>query len=518
MTRVAGLLVVAIVASGCAAMRGVTGGLPSKKLIESVAARSYSPGHLAVGKAKDVDRNRASSNGLVHAPALTTYLNGIAAKLAAASPMRDVPVQVYVLATDNFDAFSTPDANVYLSVGVLREAASEDEVAAVLAHETSHIILGHHDSDVTEDMQARVFQVTALALAVHGAFNQKSGLGTKELGTHAKVALGEAAALKLNQFVVGPAWQRGQEQDADLLGSDLLMRAGYDPLAMASMLEKEKKCEEQQQRDTATLGDAFKQLGVSVGAGATSGLKIDQQKVDEGVQTGVSAAMGWLGRTHPDTAARQKRVEQYVAREYAGPAPARLEQAWYRMTKEPIYRQIRDNYAKATDAQGLLANDDVAGAAAKAQEAVRGETSDHAYPLTVLASVRKSQGKINQGADALHAGLGAREPAWVVYRDAGALLESVGDEKNAVAVLEQGYRRLAEPVTAVPFLLRAYRGAGKKEEETKLAARCATEHPKEAVRGLCSIDSGTEEKNTSTASTVGSSNSFLPTSIPWPHR
>ena len=118
---------------------------------------------MAIGQAKDVDYARAEGLGLVPASPLDTYLNGVLAKLLAQSPVKSVPARVYVRASGDWAAKSTADANIYVALGALLRLDNEDEVAALLAHEASHVILGHADADVVQSLQQRAIQLSALA-------------------------------------------------------------------------------------------------------------------------------------------------------------------------------------------------------------------------------------------------------------------------------------------------------------------------------------------------------------------
>ena len=115
----------------------VTSSSAAGKSIDGVAARKFSFGAMAIGQAKDVDYARAEGLGLVPAPAFNAYLNTVLAKLLAQSPVTAVPAKVYVRASGDWAAKTTADANIYVALGTLLRLDDEDEVAALLAHETA---------------------------------------------------------------------------------------------------------------------------------------------------------------------------------------------------------------------------------------------------------------------------------------------------------------------------------------------------------------------------------------------
>ena len=297
---------------------------------------------MAIGQAKDVDYARAEGLGLVPASPLDTYLNGVLAKLLAQSPVKNVPARVYVRASGDWAAKSTADANIYVALGTLLRLDNEDEVAALLAHEASHVILGHANADVVQSVQQRAIQLSALAADAQDviASAQGKGAGGSGKSVASTVRVDEQSrALLLNTMLLSPAWTREQERDADRLGTDLLVRAGYSPQAMASLLRKQKSFEserainpqaasldkqllgvdvnqqvqEQTEKAARNIGVDPKGLGGLAGAALGKAFEWGAKKVDE------------AQRSHPKTEERIVDVEAYVAREYASGAGQTLQ-------------------------------------------------------------------------------------------------------------------------------------------------------------------------------------------------
>ena len=170
--RAAGALLLLAVA-GCASTGG-EGGKPSWAvrlggkggeviLLAGLKPGGYEPSILAVGEEKDLARYRGDSLGFVRSAALEQYLNELRDALILRSGKTGVPGRVVILANPSFAAFSTPDGNVYISMGALQMLDSADEVAALLAHELAHVLLKHHTSDLIGDMQRRAWPSTSSA-------------------------------------------------------------------------------------------------------------------------------------------------------------------------------------------------------------------------------------------------------------------------------------------------------------------------------------------------------------------
>jgi predicted Zn-dependent protease len=299
------------------------------KEIDDVDAEAFSFGAMAMGQAKDVEHARAEGLGLVPGLPLEAHLNGILAKLLAQSPVTGVPARVYVRASGDWGARTTADANIYVSLGTLLRLDDEDEVAALLAHEAAHAILGHADADVVTSVQQRVVQVSAVALGARELLAPGGG------GKPAPVAAVDARveeqsqALLINTLVVVPAWNRSQERSADLLGIDLLARAGYDPRAMISLLQKQKELEA---RREAAPQSKYLEEQLSV-----FGIDLPQSASEQGKKVAPAAgkADNPLGALIETGVNEAPEAQSYMADVYVAAGPARRVSAWDDATEQP---------------------------------------------------------------------------------------------------------------------------------------------------------------------------------------
>jgi len=469
------------------------------KAIRNVDAKEFSFGAMAIGQPKDVDYARAEGLGLVPASPLDRYLNGVLAKLLAQSPVKNVPARVYVRASGDFAAKSTADADIYVALGALLRLDNEDEVAALLAHEASHVILGHANSDVVQGMQQRAIQLSALAVAAQGIVAGATGAGgAGKSVAHSASVKDQSRALLLNTMLLSPAWTREQERDADRLGTDLLVRAGYSPQAMASLLRKQQsfeteraanpqaasldqqflgfdatqKVQEQTAKATKTLGAGAEGLGALAGAALGTALKWGSKKADE------------ASRSHPKTDERIVDIQAYVASEYAGAAgPALQVEAWEAAKEQDGTVDILENYIAAIEAKGKLADGDVAAARKLAKTGLSGPTKAHAYPNYVAAAVQLAGGATAPALANYEAALTGPEPAGAIYTEASVLYLETGKRDKAVEVIETGYARLQEPPSLTVPLIRTYRLLGRQADADRIAATCALRWP--TMQSLC---------------------------------
>jgi beta-barrel assembly-enhancing protease len=120
------------------------------------------------------------------------------------------------------NAFALPGGPMFLHRGMIQAAKTEGEIAGVMAHELSHVILRHGTAQATKGQK---YQIGAIAGQVLGAV-----IGGR---TGAVVSQGT----QLGVGVTFLRFSREYEREADLLGAQMMARAGYDPREMARMFQ-----------------------------------------------------------------------------------------------------------------------------------------------------------------------------------------------------------------------------------------------------------------------------------------
>ena len=121
--------------------------------------------------------------------------------------------------SDTLNAFTTGGEHMYIYTELFEQAKSEDELAAVMAHEYAHVYARHVGKGMNR-------QYTALAAAAAlGAAGYLYG-GDERGGQYA--AVGATAGMVGGQFI-NMGFTRKDENEADELGFDFYTRAGWDP-------------------------------------------------------------------------------------------------------------------------------------------------------------------------------------------------------------------------------------------------------------------------------------------------
>jgi len=159
---------------------------------------------------------------------IARYLGKLGDRLVAAAPA-ELKESVYEYSftpvnLKEINAFALPGGPMFVHRGMFDAAASEGEVVGVMAHELSHVLLRHGTANMTK-AQNPWLQLGQIAGVVGGAV----------VGGAAGSAIAQGSQFGLGTVLL--RYSRDFEKQADLLGAQIMARAGYDPRALAHMFE-----------------------------------------------------------------------------------------------------------------------------------------------------------------------------------------------------------------------------------------------------------------------------------------
>jgi beta-barrel assembly-enhancing protease len=160
---------------------------------------------------------------LCNDPKVDAYLTNLGLRLAAKLPTRGVqyPWEFHCVNSKEINAFALPGGYVFVNRGAIEVADNEAQLAAVMAHELSHVVLRHGTAQASK---AQLMQGAA------GIFGGIFG------GSAGGALLTEGVALGAGGMLLH--YSRSDETQADVLGTQALYDTGYDPRAMAQFFEK----------------------------------------------------------------------------------------------------------------------------------------------------------------------------------------------------------------------------------------------------------------------------------------
>ena len=157
---------------------------------------------------------------------LDDYLDGLGYRLVASSDKADSSFTFFIVRDEQINAFAAPGGFVAANAGLITAMQREDELAAVLAHEISHV-QQQHILRAFEDVKKMSIPIMLAMLGVMIATANR----TDDAGMAAVVTGTSLIEQRQINFT------RSEEAEADRVGIQTLARAGYDPLAMAGAFQ-----------------------------------------------------------------------------------------------------------------------------------------------------------------------------------------------------------------------------------------------------------------------------------------
>lgn len=163
---------------------------------------------------------------LLRDPEVEGYVERVGRRLVDSIPSefqhREFQYYFKVINARDINAFALPGGPMYVNRGMIEAAGREGEMAGVMAHEISHVALRHGTAQATKGQK---YGLLAGILGIGGAI-----LGGPA-GAAAQIA-GQGVGVYFLKF------SREYETEADILGAQILARAGYDPRDLATMFQR----------------------------------------------------------------------------------------------------------------------------------------------------------------------------------------------------------------------------------------------------------------------------------------
>jgi hypothetical protein len=154
---------------------------------------------------------------------VSQYVNQLGHKLAAKAPGYKFPYTFRVVNQKAINAFALPGGPIYVNAGTIA-AANEAELAGVIGHEISHVVMRHSTRQASRQTKAAIplaILSGALGASVGGWAGQLAQMG---------ISIGAGS--------VFTKYSRDSETEADMVGAQIMYDAGYDPRAMVAFFEK----------------------------------------------------------------------------------------------------------------------------------------------------------------------------------------------------------------------------------------------------------------------------------------
>ncbi|MFT6915634.1 MAG: putative Zn-dependent protease [Motiliproteus sp.] len=173
---------------------------------------------------------------MLNDPLTYSFTQELLQRLSVFSNLQDRRLTLVVINNSSLNAFAVPGGIIGVNSGLFLYSATESEFASVLAHELSHLSQRHYAQRLAEEQKSLPLQLatTLAGIVLMATTDSQVGMAT--------IMGGQAAAAERSL-----AFSRSNEQEADRVGMQVLVKTGYDPAAMPRMFS-------QLQRSTDSLG------------------------------------------------------------------------------------------------------------------------------------------------------------------------------------------------------------------------------------------------------------------------
>ncbi len=154
---------------------------------------------------------------------VSKYIDALGHRLAAKAPGYKFPYTFRVVNQKDINAFALPGGPIYINTGTIA-AANEAELAGVMGHEISHVVMRHSTRQASRQTKA------AIPLAILSGV-----LGASVGGWAGSLA---QMGISIGAGSVFTKYSRDAETEADMVGAQIIYDAGYNPQAMVTFFEK----------------------------------------------------------------------------------------------------------------------------------------------------------------------------------------------------------------------------------------------------------------------------------------
>ncbi|WP_428825991.1 M48 family metalloprotease [Azonexus sp. IMCC34842] len=399
-------------------------GLFGAAALSGCASSPVGGGAILVGMSEDeeknVDRKVAPQQfsqdlGPVQDASLNGYLGSVGQRLDANTHRPQMPYSYRVLNANYVNAYTFPGGAVGVTRGILVDLDNEAELAALLGHELGHVNARHA---AQRQGQAMVTQIAVSGANLIGSAAGYGGL--VDLGT------------KLGASVLLSSYSRDNEREADALGQEYMVRAGYPASGMVGLQQ----------------------------------LLVDQQKE-------APSMLQTMFATHPMSSERRDTAKQLAESKYAATNKREVGRERF-MDNTAALRRIKPTIEACQKGETAMAGKQYGKAEEQFRAALKSTPRDYAANL-LMAKCLSVQEKDAQALEYARTATAIYPQEAQAHKLAGVLALGQRDPAAAYEQLDR-YDRLLPGEAGVTFLKGiAQEGMGNKQEAARLFSSYLTQ-------------------------------------------
>lgn len=403
------------------------------------------------GFAADDAYLRYANKTTAQLPGLEAHTNQVLDRIKASWTGHPVDARVFVLPYNEFAAYTLEHGSIYIALGTLLSLENDDELAAILGHEYGHLLLKHHRKDALQQFTGHAMKAAEIYVAAKG--------GSKVAENYAAVKMASWVADK----ALFPSWGRGQENEADALGTDLMIAAGYNPDAMQSMLKKLEASMAQRQAFVAE-----NPLKVQSTPDGTQRLQIDAATLLNNMRMSLE---GNLAEEHDSARERRGGVREYLRAQY----PERPMMGFDSKSLAAVLNSSSEKrrivqYQSAHSAEDYMVANDFGKAIPAGARSLGGAIGEDPYARMLMFDIRRLKGEQDKAVTNLQKAYETGRAPMSTYRVLADRAIAAGDYAGALAYLNEIDQQFQKPREILPDLIRVNHKLGNPVSILKL--RC----------------------------------------------
>lgn len=365
----------------------------------------------ALSAAGSINRGEFYGSGL-KMPKTEAALSALVERLRVHWKYRQPPgqIRVRIVASMQFAPQAHPDGVIIVPLGMLIRARTDDQIAWLMGHEFAHLALGHFSREAKMRKTKRA--TSAVVAMLQGGvsmsqtdFSMRNGqLQTNTRHSPQAQALSDRIYLRsrdLNDILAlaNQFFSRKQEDQADVLGLDLAIAAGFNDGGASDALNEYGRMEAEAEGLFKAVADEmaeYTKIYASASVSSADNVKDIEKSGKNFLNTflenlktvALNKVFDYYNKSHRPTEKRRQGILKYYGNAYRGAAPNPESTAWLEGVRDTTeFQQGKIVVTAVAQADDLLRQDKIAEAVTELKPAFATEYGTTPFLANAAAEV-----------------------------------------------------------------------------------------------------------------------------------